>query len=63
MLTPKAKFWKALKKVKKNWSNELKRATSRYYIYVSCQGERQTRKHGIADLKRIHYATRMTILE
>jgi len=48
MLTPKAKFWKALKKVKKNWSNdsyELKRATSHYYMNVSCQGERQTRKH------------------
>jgi len=27
-LTPKCKLWKLLKKVKKNWSHELKRATT-----------------------------------
>jgi len=27
MLTPKGKVWKVFKKVKKNWSHELKRAS------------------------------------
>jgi len=31
MLTPNAKVWKVLKKVKKNWFRELKRASSHYY--------------------------------
>jgi len=31
MLTPKAEVWNVLKKVKKKWSHELKRASSHYY--------------------------------
>jgi len=30
VLTPEAKVWKVLQKVKKNWSHELKRASSHY---------------------------------
>jgi len=44
-LTPKPKVWKVLKKVKKNWSHELKRVTSHYYANVSCQGKRRTENH------------------
>jgi len=46
MLTPKPKVCKVLKKVKKNWSHELKLAASHYYKNVSRQGT--------ADLKRIN---------
>jgi len=38
------KVWKVLKKVKKNWSHELKRATSNYYENIGRQGESQTEK-------------------
>jgi len=41
-LTPKPKV---LKKVKKNWSHEMKHATSHYYENVSRQGERRTENH------------------
>jgi len=44
-LTPKAKVWKVLKKVKKNWSHELKRVASHYNENVRCQGERETENH------------------
>jgi len=43
-LTPKTKVWKVLRS-KKNWSHELKRATSHYYKNVCHQGERRTEKH------------------
>jgi len=39
-LTPKVKVWIVLKKVKKNWSHDLKHATSHYYENVSHQVER-----------------------
>jgi len=35
ILAPKPKVWKILKKVKKNWSHELKRASSHYYENMS----------------------------
>jgi len=65
MLTPEPKVWEVLKKVKKNWSHELKCATSYYYKNVSHQGERRTKNHGTADVKCIHYASsiRTTTLE
>ena len=50
MLTPKAKVWKVLKKVKKNWSHELKRASSHYYENVRCQVERRTLNHWLGRL-------------
>jgi len=34
-----------LKKVKKNWSHELKHVTSYYYENVSWQGERRTKNY------------------
>jgi len=43
MLAPK-KVWKVLKKAKKNWSHEMKRA-SHYYKNARCQDERQIHKY------------------
>jgi len=36
---------KSLKKVKKNWSHELKRASSHYYKNVRRQGKTRTENH------------------
>jgi len=36
---------KVFKKVKKNWSSELKHVTNHYYENVNQQGERRTENH------------------
>ena len=45
MLTPNAKVWKVLKKVKKNWFRELKRASSHYYENARSWDEKWTHNH------------------
>jgi len=50
-----------LKEVKKNWSHKLKCASSHYYENAKLRGDPST--IGTADLKPIHYATRLTPLE